>query len=148
MDDSGITILEILTALTLSGILAASAVFEFAELDAAWRLQSGVRQVALDLRMARIGAIARATALRLRFEEGSASYTREVKSAHGTYSAPSGPRLLPRGVRISSCTARGSAVSFQPRGNAGTFGTITLLGPDGATRHIVVDLVGRVQVRR
>ena len=48
---------------------------------------------------------------------------------------PLEPTDLPRGVRVLECSARGSAISFQPRGNAGTFGTLTLVGPDRHPRE-------------
>ena len=146
MRSAGLTLLELIVGVALSGILAAAAVTGYADLDRRWRLESGVRQLALDLRMVRIGAIAEARAHRLRFVEGSGSYQPESRRPSGTFVASSAARHLPRGVRVASCSARGDAISFQPRGNAGTFGSIAIVGPDSGSRRIAVDIAGRVRV--
>lgn len=147
MQQSGLTFLELIVGICLATILAAVALMGFRDLERRWRLESGVRQLVLDLRLARIGAIAEARPHRLRFEENSGVYHAEWRRPSGGYVAVLGPRRLPRGVQVSECTARGDAVSFHPRGNAGTFGTIAVSGPDAQPRRIVVDIAGRIRVR-
>lgn len=144
----GVTLVELITALSIAAVLLGMAGLGFRDLQNSWQLQSATRQVVLDLRMARIGSIAQARSHRLRFETSTRRYWREVQGESGDYAADSIPRDLPAGVSISECTARNDAVSFRPRGNAATFGTITLQGHADETREIVVDMVGRVQVRR
>ncbi len=144
---SGLTILELVVGTCLATVLAGAALMGFRDLERRWRLESGVRQLVLDLRLARIGAIAEGRPHRLRFEEDSGIYHAEWRHPSGGYAAALGPRQLPRGVQVSECTARGDAVSFQPRGNAGTFGTIALSGPDAQSRRIIVDIAGRVRVQ-
>lgn len=147
-DDRGLTLLELVAALSILAVLLGLAGLGMHELRRRWELAAATRQIVLDLRMARIGAIARARAHRLRFEVDGRRYWREVQDHSGDFIATAQARELPRAVTIAACTARGGAVSFRPRGNATSFGTISLLGSGGESRDIVVDMVGRVQVRR
>lgn len=147
-DDRGVTLLELIAAFSVVAVLLGLAGLGMHELRNQWQLRSATRQVVLDLRMARAAAIARARTHRLRFEVATGHYWREVQADDGDFVAESTARALPATVTIAACTARNQSVSFRPRGNAATFGTISLAGHAGESRDIVVDMVGRVQVRR
>ncbi len=148
MDGRGVTLVELVAAMSVAAALAGVAVFEFRDLQAEWHLSGAVRQVVLDLRMARIAAIAEARTHGLRFDTAAAAYTPESQDDDGAFTANGLPRRLPGAVRIVECTARGGAVRFRPLGNAASFGTITIEGPDTSSRRIVVDMAGRVRVAR
>lgn len=148
MRDGGLTLLELITALAIGSILAGAAVFELRELEREWRLGGAVRQIVLDLRMARIAAIARARTHGLRFEVPAAEYVPEHQNDAGEYAASSPRRRLPPGVLVTACSARGGAIRFRPRGNAATFGTITVETGDAEHRRIVVDMAGRIRIAR
>ncbi len=148
MRPAGITLLEIVVALSIATVLFGLAGFGYRDLRHQWQLQATVRQIVLDLRMSRIGAIAEARTHRLRFDPAADAYWREVQADGGKYVDARVPRVLPAGVAVTRCTAPGGSIAFRPRGNAATFGTVSLRGHTGETRDIVVDMVGRVQVRR
>ncbi len=112
-----------------------------------WHLQAAVRQIVLDLRTARVAAIASSRARRLRFEVPGGAYHKEIESDRQTYAEIEAVEL-PAGIEITSCTGRNDAIGFRPRGNAGAFGTVRLADARGETRDIVVSFAGRVRVRR
>lgn len=141
----GLTLLELLVALALAGTLAGSAALYAPELVAGWKLGVAARQVAVDLRQTRMMAIHAGRNHRLHFTVGSAQYTIERQETGGYVHRPRQIKL-PEGVRVTACTAAGSSITFQPRGNAATFGTITLTHQSGRQRRVVVDLVGRVRI--
>lgn len=148
MDGRGVTLVELVAAMSVAAALAGVAVFEFRDLQAEWHLSGAVRQVVLDLRTARIAAIAEARTHGLRFGTAAAAYTREAQGDDGVFTANGLPRRLPAGVRIVECTGRGGSVRFRPLGNASSFGTITIEGSGMSTRRVVVDMAGRVRVAR
>ena len=102
----------------------------------------------LDLRMARVRSISESRPHRLRFEPAARAYEQEERTDGGDYVSTEAPRPLPAGVRIVECTGRNASIDFRARGNASSFGTITLRGAQGETKEIVVDMVGRIRVRR
>lgn len=144
---AGFTLLELLVCLALAGILAAMAAPAFSAMRAEWRLNTAARQVALDLRAARARAVAGGTNRRVLFLQQFGTYLRQTQDGPSTYANDGAPAQLPAGVRITGCTAVGSAVTFRPRGNAITFGTVTLGDVRGRTRAVVVNMVGRTRIR-
>jgi Tfp pilus assembly protein FimT len=142
----GASALEILTAIALCGALAGIATARLVDGMSAWRLDAGVRQLVLDLKVARMRAVAESADHRLRLAFPAPAYQGERREAGGAYTAVGPPTALPAGVEIVDCTARGAAVTFRPLGHASTFGTITLENDDGKQRRIVVDIAGRLRV--
>lgn len=143
----GLTLLEMLVALALSSALVGAAALQYRRLVPTWELKAAVRQVILDLSVARTRAIAEGRPFRLRFTAPGAVYRRERRSDDGTYAGDGPPVSLPTHVEISECTARGAAISFQPRGHAGSFGTLTMRNSEGELRRVVVDIAGRMRVQ-
>jgi len=144
----GVTLLELLATLSIGAILMGIAGYGLRDVRHRWHLQHATRQVVLDLRLARLASIAEGTAHALRFEPPADRYSREVHADAGGDPVSTSIRAFPRGVVVTGCTARNGSISFRPRGNAASFGTITLQGHGGEKRSIVVDMVGRVRVRR
>jgi len=142
---AGFTLLELAAVLGLLAILAALAVLNHQAVRARLHLSAAARQVTLDLKLMRLRAITRHASHRLVFTAGSESYQRQHK--RGDSYADDGPAVtLPRGIVVTDCSAAGDAISFRPRGNAGTFGTVTLQNARGDVRRIIVDIAGQVRV--
>ncbi len=147
MRDEGVTLLELVAFMAIAAGLASIAAFGFRDLGDRWLLGSAVRQVVLDLRMARVRSISETRSHRLRFRMASTHYQPEARDDRREYTATGAPRTLPDGVSVVECTGRSEAIGFHPRGNASSFGTITLRGRGGERVEVVVDMVGRVRVR-
>ncbi len=148
MRNAGLTLLELIVFLAITTLLSGTAAFGFRELSDKWLLRGAVRQVVLDLRIARVRSISESRPHRLRFEPAAKAYEQEERTDSGAYVATETSRRLPTGVRIVGCTGRNASIDFRARGNASSFGTITLRGARGNTKEIVVDMVGRIRVRR
>lgn len=142
----GLSLLELLTALGIASILGGSALLGYAKMVADWRLHAAVRQVVMDLKVTRSRAIAENTGQRIRFDVPSTRYQRQRRDVSGNFADVGTPIPLPAGIEAVDCTARDDAVTFQPRGHASSFGTITLRSPEGRERRIVVDMAGRMRV--
>ena len=141
----GVTLLELIATLAIGATLMGVAGLGLGSIRHRWHLQHATRQLVLDLRLARLAAIAEGTAHGLGFEPPADRYFREVDNDD---SVTTSMRTFPGGVVVTECTARNGSIRFRPRGNAASFGTITLKGHAGEARSIVVDIVGRVRVRR
>jgi type IV fimbrial biogenesis protein FimT len=132
-DNCGFTVGELLVTIFIFGLLSAIAVPNFLRLLPSLRLSGAARQMATDLQLARIQAIARNSAQAVTFNTSS-----------GTYTFGSESRSLPSlfsGITISSATN----TTFTPRGTA-TAVTITLT--DGTNQRLVcVKAMGRVNVQ-
>jgi prepilin-type N-terminal cleavage/methylation domain-containing protein len=142
----GLSLLELLIAVALMAILSGVGVLSQAAMRPALNLSMAARQVVMDLKIAQLHAVARNVNYRVVFPTGGATYRPQRKTG-STYSDEGKPVPLPRGIVIVGCTASGSAIGFRPRGNAGTFGTVTLQNAAGGTRRIVVDIAGEVRVQ-
>jgi hypothetical protein len=91
-------------------------------------------------------ALVENVAQRLVFTPEQDSYRQQRQTTKGYQDA--GPVIgLPMGIDLVDCSAVGSAVTFRPRGNATTFGTITLRNGLGHERRVVVDIAGRMRVQ-
>lgn len=147
MSRRGFTLLELLIAVALAGVLSAAAVPAVQRQLERWRLGAAARQVVMDLKVARGRAILGGATQRLRFAVPGASYQLERQRPGGVYAASGPPTPLPDGVRVVDCTAAGDGIGFRPRGHAITFGTVTLRNASGDERQVVVDIAGRLRVR-
>jgi Tfp pilus assembly protein FimT len=145
---AGLSATELLTAVLLAAILGGAALLGYGRTLAEWRLNAAVRQVVMDLKVTRSRAIAENTGQRIRFDVPSTQYLRQRQEGLSEYVDVGAPISLPDGIATTDCTARGAAVTFQPRGHASTFGTITVRNAEGSERRIVVDMAGRMRVER
>jgi prepilin peptidase dependent protein A len=139
----GFSLLELLTVMTLIAILAGIGVLNHHALRARLNLRTAARQIVMDLKVARMRAVATNSNHRIRFR--NADYQRQRKK--GDQYADDGPAVpLPTGIAITDCTANDDAISFRPRGNASSFGAITIGNQRGDVRRIVVDIAGQIRV--
>lgn len=133
--------LELLIALAVIAILSSISVVSWARMRSGLAIAAAARQVAMELTLTRLRAISTGTNHRVLFHEGQGAYW--VQRLEGkSYRNLGVATLLPDEVRITACTATGDAVTFRPRGNASTFGTISLENDDGDRRQVIVDIAG------
>ena len=141
----GLTLLELVVALATLAVLAGTGVLAFARTIDDVRLNQAARQIVLDLVGTRTRALADNTGRRLVFSLDYDRYQPQVQIG-GVYSNDGAVVTLPSGIDLTDCTASGSAVTFRPRGNAATFGTITLRNRPGHVRNVIVDIAGRIRI--
>jgi prepilin-type N-terminal cleavage/methylation domain-containing protein len=144
---SGFSLPELMVVLIVSSTLLATALLAYRPMLARWRLDAAARQIVMDLKVARVSAIAESTDHRIVFPVPGTFYRHEARQPFGTYGPAAPPTSLPFGVETIECTALGASVTFRPRGHASTFGSITLRNAEGDHRQIVVDMAGRMRVR-
>lgn len=142
----GFSLFELLAVLSLASILAGIGVLGHQALRPGLDLHAAARQVVMDLKVARMRAAAQRVNHRIVFTEGGASYQPQRQEGSG-YTDVGAPAPLPRGIVVAECTANNNAIGFRPRGNAASFGTVTLRNANGDTRQVVVDIAGHVRVR-
>lgn len=146
MRQRGFSLLELIVVLGLSAMLLAIAVLGHAAIRARMAVALAARQVATDLSLARIRAIARNRDQRLAFAIGSDRYQSQER-ASGGYDDVGPARTLPAGVRVADCTAADNAIGFRARGGASSFGAVTLRTASGETRAVTVGITGRARIQ-
>ena len=143
----GLTTPELLVALAIAGILMGVAVPNLISWLPTKQLSDATRQVATDLRLARMKAISQNTKFRINFVSTTTYRFERDTNNNGTYEIPSeiesGPFSLPEGITV---TATGPTSEFQPRGTANVASTITLTNGSGETKDVNIALVGRVKI--
>ena len=155
-DPRGFSLLELLCVLGLLGILTGIASLQLAPLLRSVAVSNGVRQVAADLQLVRMQAIAYNRRLRVTFHAGSNTYLVEKREnrrwqehrlhSHDSTGNGTGSILLPTSVIISAANSRGDVI-FVPRGHVDGGMTLTLASPDGTfSKRIVINLAGRVRI--
>lgn len=145
-DASGLSILELVVTLGLASLLAGISVLSHQALRPGLNLTMATRQVVMDLQVTRMRAVAHNADERMVFSTGGSSYRLQRKNGN-TYDDEGTPVELPAGIIVLACTAQASAISFRPRGNAATFGTVTLQNATGDVRSVVVNIAGQVRVQ-
>lgn len=152
----GFSLLELLLVLALLGILAGIASLQLAPLLQRVSVSAGVRQVAADLQLVRMQAIAHNRRLRVTFQPGSDTYLVEKREnsrwqehrlhSHTRTDDESGSVSLPTSVTVLAANSRGDVI-FVPRGHVDGGMTLTLASPDGQfSKRIVINLAGRVRI--
>ena len=142
----GFSLLELMVVLSLVAILGGISVISQQAMRPALDLSMAARQVAIDLKVARMRAVTDNANYRVAFVDGGTTYQHQRKNGDG-YVDDGIPIALPRGIVIAECTATDNAISFRPRGHAATFGTVTIRNGKGDLRKVVVDIAGQVRVQ-
>jgi prepilin-type N-terminal cleavage/methylation domain-containing protein len=133
---AGLTLMEVMAAIGVLGILIAIAMPNFLSTLPALRLNDATRQVATDLQTARMRAIAQNNSNTVSFTVSSGIYN----STLGNESIDI-DQLYP-GISFSAVSAN---PVFTSRGTASTTATITLTN-GSATKQVEVTSVGRVRI--
>ncbi len=145
-DTGGFSILELVVTLALASILAGISVLGHQALRPGLNLSMAARQVVMDLQVSRMRAVARNTTHRIVFGRGGSSYQPQ-RWLGSSYENDGLPVTLPQGITVIDCTAKDATISFRPRGNAGSFGTVTMQNAKGDVRRVIVDIAGQVRVQ-
>jgi prepilin-type N-terminal cleavage/methylation domain-containing protein len=133
---AGLTLIELMAAIGVLGILVALATPRLLSTLPSLRLNDATRQVATDLQMARMRAIAQNTSNTVTFNTSTGTYTFTLGNESIDID-----QLYP-GITFSSVPAN---PVFTSRGTASTTATITLSN-GSATKQIEVTSVGRVRI--
>ena len=152
----GFTLLELLVVVAMLGILGSLVSLQVAPLLSRTRLDRGARQVAADLQLVRMKAIAQNRRFRITFRPSTRDYivdkdeggTWQRQVLHGHESGPTDSALiaLPAGADITAVNSGGDVI-FVPRGYVDGGITITLgAATTGALKRVVVNLAGRVRI--
>ncbi|MFQ5667201.1 MAG: GspH/FimT family pseudopilin [Candidatus Binatia bacterium] len=145
-ESSGFSLLELIVVLSLVSILAGIGVLSHQVLRPTLDLSAGTRQVVMALKIARMRAVTQNTSHRVVFTKGAGGYQLQRRGAAGYVDAGARARLPP-GVVVVACSARNAAISFRPRGNPGSFGTVVMQNGQGEVRRVIVDMAGQVRVQ-
>lgn len=152
----GFTLVELVAILSVLGVLGSLAFLQLQPLLAQVRLNSGARQVAADLQVTRMKAIAQNRRFRVTFRlatgdyvvdrEDGAAWRRLILHGHTTNGVDSAAIPLPSGVSIADVNSGGDVI-FVPRGHVDGGITITLSSQAGAgAQRVIVNLAGRVRI--
>lgn len=131
----GYSIIELVVAVALAGILAAIALPSWNKLLPSYQLDSSVRQFQSELHNIKMRAVAENIGFQLVYANGNADYTIQRDSAVLV------TKPLPAGVIVTNS----GTISFSPRGTASA-NRIRLRGSDGACKQVVVSPTGRVRI--
>lgn len=143
------TILELLVALAIAGLVLAIAAPRLHALVPAYEIDRAARLLALDLERTRWLAIARNSRSRLVVDLAAESWAAEVEGPSG-YS-PVFDRDLRSGVGFdpgaSTRIAAGRiTLVFEPRGNTATSATIALTAGEALRRRVILNAAGRARI--
>ena len=141
--ESAFTLLDMITALALSGILAAIAIPNLADQLPTYRLNTAARQVQSELHRIKSQAVAQNTEHRAVFLPPS-SYRIERKIGATTYASTGEIKPLPEGIVYGNASAKD--ISFTPRGTS-TSDTIRLCNSRREGKNVVVfGGTGRIRI--
>ena len=130
----GFSILELVVALALAGILAAIALPGWSRLLPAYQLDGSVRQVQSELHSIKMRAAAQNTTFQLAYLADASQYM--VQSGGKVLAT----KPLPEGIVIT----KAGSISFSPRGTAGA-DRVRLRNSTGLCKQVVVSATGRVR---
>lgn len=151
--DAGFTLLELLTALTVFGIVAATALTGLRSWTASLDQRGGAQAIVAELRRTQQEAVSQGRSMCMDFDVAGGAYTvyRGTCDDSGR-SRVRGPSLLPTGTHLASPYFAGSAGSgtgatFLPRGTSwGGSVRVTRAGSAKVYTISVESLTGRVSL--
>jgi Tfp pilus assembly protein FimT len=132
----GFTVIELMGAIGVAAVLIAIAMPKLLSVLPGLRLNDAARQVATDLQLARMRAIAQNNSNTVTFNSSTGSYTFTLGNESIDIDQ------LYQGITFSSVTAN---PVFTSRGTASTTATITLSN-GSATKAVEVTAIGRVRI--
>ncbi|MBE9168338.1 GspH/FimT family pseudopilin [Pleurocapsales cyanobacterium LEGE 06147] len=131
-ENRGYSLLEMILTVIIVGILAAIAIPSFIGLLNQNRVKEGSARVKGAIREAQRQAIRRGRRCKIRIDTTNRKITVSSPDAHGNYSGCLlSERTLPKGVAIKTNYST-PVITFSPRGNTNSAGTIVVYNIDGA----------------
>ena len=144
----GFTLLEIMTAIAIIGILAAISAPNVIAWQQTAKLRGAARDLMSDLSMARMQAIKTGDKVKVLFADSG--YTLFI-DANDDHAVDPGEKVLrrkdyPPGIVMQMTTFPAAKTAFHPSGAASPAGSVTLDRGSGTQIKIIVNLVGRIRV--
>jgi prepilin-type N-terminal cleavage/methylation domain-containing protein len=133
--DRAFSLIELIVALGLMGIMAGIAVPNWNRLLPYYQLNSSARQLQSELNNIKMRAATENTTFHLVYAPGGSGYT--IQKGRDVAATKS----LPEGVMI----ANAGMISFSPRGTAAG-NRVRLRASDGACKQVIASPTGRVRV--
>ncbi len=141
----GFTTTELLMVMVLIAILAALAMPHLGRWLDIVRVNAAARNLASDMQLSRMRAIAQNTRYKMSFDPTTEAYAVQ-KDVDGTWQTVGAPRRLPEGVDLTEASR--NAIYFQPLGlTPGSNATITLENAHGR-RKVVLSSAGRIRIQK
>lgn len=159
--DGGFTLIEMMVTIGVLAILIGLVALNAPSFLAPFRLSSAARQVATDLQLVRMKAIAQNRKFRATFTAGGTTYQVERRDdantgwdlhalyGHGAVASAAQLISLPQGVQIASANSGGDTI-FEPRGTVNPGENITIVLSHtalSATKSVKVNTAGRVRIQ-
>ena len=147
----GVTLVELIVVIGVLALAGAIALPPFLDWRHGMRLRAAANEVRSDLERARARAIKENTDVVVQFEPTTGLYRMTYSDEAGTVVLIKSASLPP-GIRIATENAAYTLDSF---GNQALFGsrgtaraaTLVLANPKGSTRQIVINYLGRIDLR-
>jgi prepilin-type N-terminal cleavage/methylation domain-containing protein len=136
---AGFTVIELMAAISVAGLLMATAMPFFTKTLPGLRLTDAARQIATDLQQVRMRAIAQSIPHQINF---SAS-TYVIQRCSGACANDGGNLALPEGITV---TPPSTPPQFQPRGTVSSATNIRLSNGTH-NKWVCVKIVGRINIQ-
>jgi type IV fimbrial biogenesis protein FimT len=133
--EPGYSLLELIIAVAVAGILAAIALPSWNRLLPIYQLNSAARQVYSELHNIKMRAATENVGFQLVYSNGAAAYIIQRDSAV----------LVTKPLAAGVTVTNGGTISFSPRGTASA-NRIRLRSSDGTCKQVVVSPTGRVRI--
>lgn len=131
----GFSIVELITAVALIGIVAAIALPRWMSLSPIYSLNNSVRQIQSELHSIKMRAAAEGVPFHMAYSQGATAYTIK-RAAQAVTTKP-----IAEGTTIE----KDGLISFSPQGTAGA-NRVRLRNGAGICKQIVVSATGRVRI--
>jgi len=140
----GFTLVELLIALAVVGILAAVAVPSISNSTGSHRVVEQTRRIHSDLVEARTRAIAEQRQFRVKFNDGNNAW-RIQRDVSGVWTQVDGIRTMPAGLSVKVDGASAGQVVYSPRGRVTAVRSLVVTDDDGHDQRIRVVSSGMVE---
>lgn len=134
--------LELVVVMAIVVVVAAGSALVWPRIEAALALETGLHQLASELRVARALAVASAGRVRIVLRAGDGRYRRERANDGGFETDRRGD--LPRGIAVAA-VGSGGDLTFSGRGD-GENATVVLADRRGVRRTLVLNQRGRMTI--
>ena len=140
----GATVLEVLTATALTGLLLAIAVPNLRTLVGPWALRSASQQIAADLQSTRLRAIACNVRYRVSFDTVARSYVVERETMPNTWVIEGAQQTLPAAASFGTITP--AAPVFDTRGMLAATVSVPVTVPGTGARTVTTNVLGNTTI--
>lgn len=140
----GVTILEVLTATALSGLLVAIAIPNLRRLVGPWALRAASQQIAADLQSTRFRAIASNVRYRVSFDTTARTYVIERETLPNTWVTEGARQTLPAAASLGTVTP--VAPIFDTRGMLAATVSVPVSVPGTGARTVTINVLGNTTI--